>query len=378
MSMSMSSSVSSLSSNQCPSSISVNDDVGTVSDKISSWIKGISDAFEDKNVKIPNSQLREQYPRMPWHDVHASVAGLPARDLGAHFVMRWNHHKKSKGTQELRYLTDVSDITHFGVCAKCQLPKIFETVITCPNCGHSLGPVKRSLNIIKEIDFMIPSTLEEDVSSTCIPVPQATTQAVEASSEMAYITFRCQFRAKLGCRIQGDGPVLVTQIMNAEAVKEFPSSLLKREGENFKTETLIDQGLHPMIGDVIMSVNGSSVLHLNTEQLQRFLFLSKQKKELPNQQQTSISRTSSTSSAPARGLSASSVLRPATSLVSSSSESMRSTSRRRKSQTTSSHPAATLTVCFRRYYVDDIQDVVKADAYYKMMSDGMLTLMVRL
>jgi len=30
--------------------------------------------------------IRELYPRTGWHDCHASVAGLAARDIAAHFV----------------------------------------------------------------------------------------------------------------------------------------------------------------------------------------------------------------------------------------------------------------------------------------------------
>lgn len=33
-----------------------------------------------------NRPLREMIPRMPWHDVHASVSGVAARDLASHFV----------------------------------------------------------------------------------------------------------------------------------------------------------------------------------------------------------------------------------------------------------------------------------------------------
>lgn len=29
---------------------------------------------------------REVYPRMPWHDIQASVTGLVARDIASHFV----------------------------------------------------------------------------------------------------------------------------------------------------------------------------------------------------------------------------------------------------------------------------------------------------
>lgn len=30
--------------------------------------------------------IRELYPRLGWHDVHAKVLGLPARDISSHFV----------------------------------------------------------------------------------------------------------------------------------------------------------------------------------------------------------------------------------------------------------------------------------------------------
>ena len=37
--------------------------------------------------KSANSlEPRELYPRMPWHDVQASVSGLVARDIASHFV----------------------------------------------------------------------------------------------------------------------------------------------------------------------------------------------------------------------------------------------------------------------------------------------------
>lgn len=334
----------------------VNDESGTVSDKISSWLKGISEAFEDKNTKITNSQLREQYPRMPWHDVHSSVTGLPARDLGAHFVMRWNHHKKSKGSQEHRYLTDMSDVTHFGVCAKCSLENIFETVEHCPRCGHNLGPVKRSLNITKEVDLMIPSTLQADIlsDSTSRQTPHPDVSSEEAPPPAAYITFRCLFKAKLGCRIRGDGPVLVTQITDGKVVAEAPSTLLRREGASHKTEALCKQGIFPMIGDVVTSVNGSSVLHLTTEQLQRFLHRSKQKKAVQQQQAASFS-------APNR-------VDPSV----DSRESMRS----RRDSASSSASQFALTVCFRRYYIDDVEDVVKGDNYFKMMAEGLVSLKV--
>ena len=332
-----------------------------MSDKLSSWLKGFADAFEDKNVKIPDSQLRQQYPRMPWHDVHCCITGLPARDLGAHFVMRWNHHKKSKGSQDLRYLTDVTDNTNFGICANCKKENIFETIESCPNCGHDLGPVNRSLNVTPAVDFMKPSTLHDDINKNnnqndCL-------KGAEANQNPSYVTFRCQFKTRMGCRIQGDGPVIITQITQPEVVRELPSTLISREGEDFKTDFLLEQGLYPMIGDIVTSVNGTSVLHLTTPQLQRFLYLSKRKREAKPNHRNSVSSVVTTDFDEQSVMSR------------QSTQSSNIGIRKRRNSSTSQ---AALTVCFRRYYVDDIEDVVKVDAYYKMLTDSMLRLKVAL
>lgn len=39
---------------------------------------------------------RNKVPRMPWHDVHMMTAGQVARDLGRHFVQRWNYLLRQK------------------------------------------------------------------------------------------------------------------------------------------------------------------------------------------------------------------------------------------------------------------------------------------
>ena len=86
---------------------------------------------------------RDMFPRMPWHDIHAYVGGLGARDISSHFIQRWNHHRLSKGSnkvsrcnhflvsddviwiaQQAHIFTDITDNPSFGECAKCQLPNI--------------------------------------------------------------------------------------------------------------------------------------------------------------------------------------------------------------------------------------------------------------
>ncbi|RKP23598.1 hypothetical protein SYNPS1DRAFT_24334 [Syncephalis pseudoplumigaleata] len=51
------------------------------------------------NVNEPQLQLidRRYVPRMPWHDVSMRVTGQAARDVGRHFVERWNFIKLDKG-----------------------------------------------------------------------------------------------------------------------------------------------------------------------------------------------------------------------------------------------------------------------------------------
>lgn len=67
---------------------------------------------------------RDMFPRMPWHDIHAYVGGLAARDISSHFIQRWNHHRLSKGSNKACVFTEITDNPIFGVCAKCQLPNI--------------------------------------------------------------------------------------------------------------------------------------------------------------------------------------------------------------------------------------------------------------
>lgn len=37
--------------------------------------------------------------RMPWHDIHMAITGLPARDVARHFVQRWNFIKVNKSKE---------------------------------------------------------------------------------------------------------------------------------------------------------------------------------------------------------------------------------------------------------------------------------------
>lgn len=55
----------------------------------------VKDFFE-LNKPFEDMYDRQVTPRMPWHDVHQTVLGQPARDLARHFVQRWNYVIRQK------------------------------------------------------------------------------------------------------------------------------------------------------------------------------------------------------------------------------------------------------------------------------------------
>ena len=109
----------------------------------------------------------------------------------------------------------------------------------CPTCQHFLGPISSLFN-----DWNPPPN---DVES------------------YSYIKFECCFSGQIGCRIEGDGPVVVTTV-NSDAV--ITSALqLSSHGDSEKTDMLSKKGLQPEIGDVLISVCDTNISHLNTVQV---------------------------------------------------------------------------------------------------------------
>eukprot|EP00602_Paraphysomonas_sp_CaronLab_P005081 CAMPEP_0185033702 /NCGR_PEP_ID=MMETSP1103-20130426/22923_1 /TAXON_ID=36769 /ORGANISM="Paraphysomonas bandaiensis, Strain Caron Lab Isolate" /LENGTH=1391 /DNA_ID=CAMNT_0027570077 /DNA_START=374 /DNA_END=4549 /DNA_ORIENTATION=- len=264
--------------------------------------------------KFDDHQIRELYPRMPWHDIHGCITGLPARDLAAHFVQRWNHHRVSKGQTNLPILTDVTDNPHFSVCAKCNLEHIYETVTVCPRCGYDLGPSTMSLTFRDNPRKDCP--LESGVSS--------------------YISFACYFSSQLGCRIQGDGPVLVTLIVNPETLARLnKGTVVEKVGDDEHIASLMEDGLKPRVGDVLVSVEDVNVLHLNTAQIQRFIV--RQRNKIRKQFKKESDLISETESI-------------ATSRISTY------TDRKMK-------------VIFRRHYVNNVDDIERHDRRVKMLAE---------
>lgn len=69
-----------------------------------------------KNVQDHERTLidRSQLPRMAWHDIAVKFSGQPARDVGNHFVQRWNWIKyvKAKMKADVPYLFPVREFTN--------------------------------------------------------------------------------------------------------------------------------------------------------------------------------------------------------------------------------------------------------------------------
>ena len=71
---------------------------------------------------------RTKVPRMPWHDISMQIVGQPARDVGRHFVQRWNYILRSKGstTRPTPVLIpppdyEQSELEDLGMTGTCQV-----------------------------------------------------------------------------------------------------------------------------------------------------------------------------------------------------------------------------------------------------------------
>ncbi|KAI0056534.1 phospholipase D [Artomyces pyxidatus] len=122
---------------------------------------------------------RTKVPRMPWHDVGMQVVGQPARDLGRHFVQRWNYLLRIKNhTRTMPFLLPppefkAGELTQMGLTGTCELQ-------ICRSAGPwSLGTPDRIEHSIQnaylkaiqmsdhfvyiENQFFITSTVVDDV-----------------------------------------------------------------------------------------------------------------------------------------------------------------------------------------------------------------------
>ena len=112
------------------------------------------------------------------------------------YFQRWNHHRVSKSEIDKPILTDVTDNPYFSCCARCGKDKIYELETICQECGYNLGPATLSITYRDNEKHIIDSS-ENFISGS-------------------YITYEFSFENLLGCRIQGDGPVLISEIIDQE------------------------------------------------------------------------------------------------------------------------------------------------------------------
>lgn len=54
-------------------------------------------------------------------------------------MQRWNHHRISASQYSEPILYDITDNTHYGVCARCLQEGLSESATKCVSCGYNLG-----------------------------------------------------------------------------------------------------------------------------------------------------------------------------------------------------------------------------------------------
>lgn len=204
-------------------------------------------SFQRATKKASSLEQRDLFPRMPWHDVQAAISGSAARDLAAHFVQRWNHHRLSTSTYSEPVMYDVNDNLANGECARCEAKNIRETATHCPACSYALGPIN--------------SYSEPADPRLCPEDPEA----------FSYVTFECKFYSALPFRMQGDCPVVVTALLQSARIEDnsVDGALVDLNGP--MAEWLHAFGLVPAVGDVLLAVDGQLVTQLNSNQFKRLV-----------------------------------------------------------------------------------------------------------
>lgn len=199
--------------------------------------------------------------------VHVAVSGQAARDIGSHFIQRWNHSRLMKWDLDRTHVSDVTDIIDYCVCPRCGATSLDENLMTCPSCGMGLGPKAKFL---EHNDYIHPNP----IFSPALP------------STFTYIMFKCEFMGQLGFSLSGDGPVLVERLLKVTAGHGLvcEGTLLSSQGPN-KELLLASSRLRATLGDIIVSIDGITVTHLNTIELTQFI---RQRKEFLSQQHGTV------------------------------------------------------------------------------------------
>ncbi|KAK4541519.1 hypothetical protein LTR36_007965 [Oleoguttula mirabilis] len=92
---------------------------------------------------------RTKVPRMPWHDIAMQMVGQPARDVGRHFVQRWNYILRNRiPTRPTPMLIpppeyEQAELERLGMNGSCQV----QILRSCSNwsIGYANGKVEHSI-----------------------------------------------------------------------------------------------------------------------------------------------------------------------------------------------------------------------------------------
>lgn len=102
---------------------------------------------------------RTKVPRMPWHDISMQMVGQPARDVGRHFVQRWNYILRSRVPSRPTPVLmpppefEQEELDRLGMTGTCQV----QILRSC--CSWSIGtPNKVEHSIMNAYVAMIESS----------------------------------------------------------------------------------------------------------------------------------------------------------------------------------------------------------------------------
>lgn len=81
------------------------------------------------NLDRPYEEMydRTKVPRMPWHDIAMQIVGQPARDVGRHFIQRWNYILRSRVPSRPTPILmpppeyDEAELAQLGMTGTCQI-----------------------------------------------------------------------------------------------------------------------------------------------------------------------------------------------------------------------------------------------------------------
>jgi phospholipase D1/2 len=130
------------------------------------------------NLDKPYEEMydRTKVPRMPWHDIAMQMVGQPARDVGRHFVQRWNFVLRSRVPSRPTPVLmpppeyDEAELDRLGMTGTCQvqiLRSCSPWSIGTPNkVEHSIMTAYCAM--IKESDHFVYIENQFFVSSTVI------------------------------------------------------------------------------------------------------------------------------------------------------------------------------------------------------------------